>query len=84
MGGSNRGFVGMHSLGREKKSRIAHSAWRIRPWRHATKSQERFELNRKPYHDYYLTRPDAPFCRTHIDPKLAMLRQRFAPYYEVP
>lgn len=45
---------------------------------------ERFELNPKPYHDYYLTRPDAPFCRTHIDPKLAMLRQRFAPYYEVP
>lgn len=42
---------------------------------------ERFELNSEQYHSYYLTRPDAPFCKTQIDPKLAKLRMRFSNYY---
>ncbi|MEL6300163.1 MAG: peptide-methionine (S)-S-oxide reductase [Pseudomonadota bacterium] len=27
--------------------------------------------------NYYRTNPDRPFCRVHIDPKLALVRQRF-------
>ena len=37
-----------------------------------------FRLNDESLLDYYRTRPDAPFCRTYIDPKLAELRRRFA------
>ena len=44
----------------------------------------RFELNEPRYHDYYLTRPDAPFCRTHIEPKLAALRELFVSQYAEP
>ena len=29
------------------------------------------------FHDYYATDPTRPFCRTYIDPKLALLRERF-------
>ena len=42
---------------------------------------ERFELNSEPYHNYYLTRPDAPFCKAQIDPKLVKLRKLFSNYY---
>ena len=42
---------------------------------------ERFELNDSAYHNYYLRRPEAPFCRAHIEPKLATLRAHFADYY---
>lgn len=38
----------------------------------------RFELNDPRFLEYRKSRPDAPFCRTHIDPKLAMLRARFS------
>ncbi len=34
-----------------------------------------FRLNDEELLDYYKTRPDAPFCRTYIDPKLRALRQ---------
>lgn len=34
-------------------------------------SDERFQ-------NYYLDNPDRPFCKTYIDPKLALLRKRFA------
>jgi peptide-methionine (S)-S-oxide reductase len=30
------------------------------------------------YRDYYATDPARPFCRTYIEPKLALLRRRFA------
>ncbi|MES0879562.1 peptide-methionine (S)-S-oxide reductase [Roseibium sp. SCP14] len=33
-------------------------------------SDERFQ-------NYYATNPDRPFCKTYIDPKLAMLRREF-------
>ena len=29
------------------------------------------------FQDYYRTDPERPFCRTYIDPKLAMLRREF-------
>ncbi|MBB4658389.1 peptide-methionine (S)-S-oxide reductase [Parvularcula dongshanensis] len=29
------------------------------------------------YQRYYERRPDAPFCRTYIDPKLAKMRRRY-------
>lgn len=45
---------------------------------------ERFELNDAKYHEYYLNRPDAPFCQVHIEPKLAKLRRIFAGYYASP
>ena len=35
------------------------------------RSDERFQ-------DYYLKDPDRPFCRSYIDPKLRLLRERFA------
>ena len=28
--------------------------------------------------NYYATNPDRPFCKRHIDPKLALIRKRFA------
>lgn len=37
----------------------------------------RFEASPSAYRDYHATRPDAPFCRTHIDPKLAAMRERW-------
>ena len=36
-------------------------------------SDERFQ-------NYYLDDPDRPFCKTYIDPKLALIRQRFRQY----
>ena len=33
----------------------------------------RFEPSPERYRDYYRRRPDAPFCRTHIAPKLARM-----------
>lgn len=30
------------------------------------------------FRNYYATDPQRPFCRTYIDPKLALLRERFA------
>lgn len=35
---------------------------------------EGFRLNQEELLDYYTTRPEAPFCRTYIDPKLRALR----------
>ncbi len=36
-----------------------------------------FRRNQQDLLHYYRTRPDAPFCRTYIDPKLAALRARY-------
>lgn len=35
---------------------------------------QRFEASPERYRRYYETRPDAPFCRTHIVPKLDLVR----------
>lgn len=37
-----------------------------------------FKASDDRFHDYYLTNPDRPFCKTYIDPKLAMIRRDFA------
>ena len=37
-----------------------------------------FKASDARFRNYYATDPDRPFCKTYIDPKLAMLRQRFA------
>jgi peptide-methionine (S)-S-oxide reductase len=37
-----------------------------------------FRLNDERFLNYRRSRPDAPFCRTHIDPKLALLRRDYA------
>ncbi|GGY36830.1 peptide-methionine (S)-S-oxide reductase [Parvularcula lutaonensis] len=42
----------------------------------------RFELNEERFLNYRAKHPDAPFCSTHIDPKLAMLRAQFPAYTE--
>ena len=39
-----------------------------------------FRQNRERYLDYYRRRPEAPFCRRHIHPKLEEVRRRFARY----
>jgi len=48
---------------------------RILPFAGFKPSDERF-------HDYYRSDPKRPFCRTYIDPKLALLRARFADQVE--
>lgn len=40
------------------------------PYAAFKRSDERFQ-------NYYLDNPDRPFCKTYIDPKLALIRQRF-------
>ena len=30
------------------------------------------------FHNYYSNDPDRPFCQTYIDPKLKLIRERFA------
>lgn len=37
-----------------------------------------FKASDARFHDYYASDPERPFCRTYIDPKLAVLRERFA------
>ncbi len=41
-----------------------------------------FELNNQEFLDYFKTRPEAPFCQTHIHPKLRMLMQRFGKHMQ--
>ena len=41
---------------------------------------ESFAASEARFQRYYETDPDRPFCQRYIDPKLAMLRQRFAAY----
>ena len=41
-------------------------------------SRRAFKPSDERFHDYYSTDPDRPFCRAYIDPKLALLRERFA------
>ncbi|MCQ8184736.1 peptide-methionine (S)-S-oxide reductase [Parvularcula maris] len=41
-----------------------------------------FQLNEKRFLNYRRSRPDAPFCRTYIDPKLALLRREYTEYIE--
>lgn len=41
---------------------------------------ERFILNDERFLNYRKTRPAAPFCRTHIDPKLALLRRQYGAF----
>ena len=36
-----------------------------------------FKLNDERWRNYYATDPERPFCVTHIDPKLRVLRERF-------
>lgn len=38
----------------------------------------RFAPSAPRYHNYYASNPARPFCQTHIDPKLALLRQSHA------
>lgn len=37
-----------------------------------------FRISDARFQRYYQTRPKAPFCRTYIDPKLALLRREYA------
>ncbi|MBG6206487.1 peptide-methionine (S)-S-oxide reductase [Roseibium album] len=36
-----------------------------------------FKLSDERFRNYYATDPDRPFCKTYIDPKLALLRKRY-------
>jgi len=36
-----------------------------------------FKLNEEEFLNYYKTRPEAPFCQRHIQPKLQLLMERF-------
>ena len=40
-----------------------------------------FKENGEDQLNYYLTRPDAPFCSTHIIPKLTRLREKFPSHF---
>ena len=37
-----------------------------------------FRPSAERFRDYYATDPSRPFCRTYVDPKLTLLRERFA------
>ena len=37
-----------------------------------------FKASDERFQNYYTTDPDRPFCKRYIDPKLALIRQRFA------
>ncbi len=39
-----------------------------------------FKPSEARFRDYYATDPTRPFCRAHVDPKLARLRAAFAPF----
>lgn len=43
-----------------------------------------FRPSEERYQNYYRTDPDRPFSRCYIDPKLAVLRQRFAAHFSNP
>lgn len=40
-------------------------------------SHEAFKPSDARFQDYYATNPERPFCRTHIDAKLQLLRDSF-------
>ena len=39
---------------------------------------EAFKPSDERFQNYYLDNPERPFCKTYIDPKLAVIRERFA------
>lgn len=39
---------------------------------------EGFKLSDARFQNYYTTNPNRPFCQTYIDPKLRLLRERYA------
>lgn len=41
-----------------------------------------FKSSSEQFQDYYRTNTAKPFCKTHIDPKLSTLRQKFGRYYD--
>lgn len=45
-------------------------------------AHDRFRLSPPKYRRYYKKHATKGFCRTHIDPKLQMLRKRFGRYYD--
>jgi len=42
-----------------------------------------FRLSEPRFQNYFTTNPDRPFCRTYIEPKLRMLRERFSEFAPV-
>ena len=42
-----------------------------------------FRLSDPRFQNYFATDPDRPFCRTYIDPKLRLLRERFTDFTQV-
>ncbi|AGA77529.1 peptide-methionine (S)-S-oxide reductase [Echinicola vietnamensis] len=44
----------------------------------------KFRANDAHFRNYYLKRPEAPFCTRHIQPKLAVLKERFSNYFKHP
>jgi peptide-methionine (S)-S-oxide reductase len=41
-----------------------------------------FKSSSQQFQDYYRSNKDKPFCKTHIDPKLKITRQKFGRYYD--
>ena len=41
---------------------------------------DRFKINTEDYLNYYQSRPDAPFCKTYIVPKLKKIMERFGAF----
>lgn len=37
-----------------------------------------FRPSNQRYKDYYLNNPEKPFCKTYIDPKLSLLREKYS------
>ncbi len=39
---------------------------------------KKFKPSESQFHDYYFTDPERPFCKTHIAPKLLLLKAKFS------
>jgi peptide-methionine (S)-S-oxide reductase len=76
-------YVPCEALG----ARVAEVIRELSPWlgfEPVTKvlSLRSFRLNEERFLNYRRSRPEAPFCRTYIDPKLALLRREYRAFVD--
>ena len=52
--------------------------WQNTPWKHEKDADPNYrKFNKEDYLNYFEKNKDAPFCKTHIIPKLKMLQNKF-------
>ena len=68
-------YVTTDAQGKAARAALAAEASRRGPLVTRVLPLARFERSAERYRDYYRRRPDAPFCRTYIAPKLDRLEE---------